>query len=260
MLFLSGDEVQAPQHEGPNGSTGASIPAGENEKAVALLLAASEQLSQMRNPRSGDRAVLLAQALLETHEVAQLEALGAAGFIRLGDLAYLRRPLRKATGATPSTWPHGIEVQRLSELPETDRSGTLLRALERSYIDTLDCPELCGMRRVSDVLDSHYSVGVFDPALWWIVRERGQPEGCMLLSSCPEQQLIELVYLGLAPPLRARGIGASLLNMAFIDVARRSERSITCAVDLRNHPAMRLYESAGFQQFSTRIPMVKPLP
>jgi ribosomal protein S18 acetylase RimI-like enzyme len=81
----------------------------------------------------------------------------------------------------------------------------------------------------------------------------------MLLSACPEQNLIELVYLGLAPPLRARGIGGSLLRMAFTEVSRRPEKSMTCAVDLRNHPALRLYESAGFQQFSTRVPMVRAL-
>jgi ribosomal protein S18 acetylase RimI-like enzyme len=260
MLFLSPDEVHPDHDQGPGRASPADRSSTRLDGRVALLRAVGDELTGLRDHQSGERRVVLLQALLEEHEAGALDALGVAGFTRLGDLAYLRRPLRKATASGQPSWPPGIEVRRLSELPEDARTPALLRALERSYIDTLDCPELCGMRRVPDVLDSHYSVGVFDPALWWIVVDRGEAEGCMLLSPCPEQQLIELVYLGLSPTMRGRGIGASLLTLAFTHVARRPERSMTCAVDLRNHPAMRLYRSAGFQQFSTRIPMVKPLP
>ena len=77
------------------------------------------------------------------------------------------------------------------------------KALERSYVDTLDCPELCGLRVVDDVLESHRSVGVFDPGMWWLVMAEDEPEGCMLLSACPEQNAVELVYLGISPRLRA---------------------------------------------------------
>jgi ribosomal protein S18 acetylase RimI-like enzyme len=34
---------------------------------------------------------------------------------------------------------------------------------------------------------------------------------------------------------------------------------MTCAVDLRNEPALRLYERAGFRAFSRRVALVRVL-
>jgi ribosomal protein S18 acetylase RimI-like enzyme len=34
---------------------------------------------------------------------------------------------------------------------------------------------------------------------------------------------------------------------------------LTCAVDTRNAPAMRLYHRLGFERFATRIPLVRAL-
>lgn len=261
MLFLSANEDHTPNRRA-HGPRASESPVSQLDQRVGLLRAACEELAVLKPPgphSHAGRAVCLAQALLEPSEIGAVEALAGAGFVRLGDLAYMRRSLRKESPEGGAAWPEGVEVKRLSEFAQEDRTGLLVRALERSYIATLDCPELCGMRRVSDVLDSHFSVGAFNPDLWWVVLAGGEPEGCMLLSACPEQQVIELVYLGLSPALRGRGIGRSLLRMGFAEIKGRPERSMTCAVDVRNHPALRLYQGAGFQQFSTRIPMVKPL-
>jgi ribosomal protein S18 acetylase RimI-like enzyme len=135
----------------------------------------------------------------------------------------------------------------------------LSKALERTYEETMDCPELCGMRVVGDVLESHRSVGVFDPGMWWLVMDSGEPEGCMLLSACPEQNAVELVYLGLSPRLRGRGLGSSLLMMGVQSLTGRPEKMLTCAVDTRNAPAMALYRRCGFQRFAVRVPLVLSL-
>ena len=39
-----------------------------------------------------------------------------------------------------------------------------------------------------------------------VLRDQGAPAGCMLLNRCPEQRVVELVYIGLAPGLRGRGL------------------------------------------------------
>lgn len=150
----------------------------------------------------------------------------------------------------------GVVLRRLSDINASEHDALLAIALERSYIDTQDCPELCGLRDVADVLDSHRSVGDYDPALWWIIEYQGKPEGAMLLSACPEQQTIELVYLGISPVLRGKGIGSAMLALGLKELTGRPEGTISCAVDTRNAPAMKLYKRAGFQQFSTRVPMV----
>ncbi|MGE3107534.1 MAG: GNAT family N-acetyltransferase [Phycisphaerales bacterium] len=222
-----------------------------------------------RSPRvilPGQQSVILVQALLETSEHEAAVALSGAGFIRLGDLAYMRRPLagaasRRQTRADSPNWPPGITVRPLSQIDASEHDELLARALARSYIDTLDCPELCGLRSVDDVIDSHRAVGTLDLSKWWIVQEHGQVEGAMLLSACPEQTpaSVELVYLGLSPSLRGRGLGAGLLKMGLAAVSGGAAASITCAVDSRNAPAMKLYKRAGFQRFSLRVPMVKGL-
>ena len=105
-----------------------------------------------------------------------------------------------------------MSAATLNELGLDAAAPELLEALESSYQDTLDCPELCGLRETPDVLDSHRSTGVFDPALWWMVHVNGQARGCALFNRCPEQRTIELVYLGLSPELRGRGLGKWLLR------------------------------------------------
>ena len=72
----------------------------------------------------------------------------------------------------------------------------------RSYLDTLDCPALCGLRTTADVLESHKHAGAWDPAIWWIIQREGRPEGCMLLSETAEHDAVELVYIGLGPEAR----------------------------------------------------------
>jgi ribosomal protein S18 acetylase RimI-like enzyme len=227
--------------------------------------------------------VHLAQALLEPDQTTMEVALVDAGFERLATLDYLRRELpRRAT--TAPTWPADVTVRSMAELGVTlestipanlesiapgsrsnapsrsdDAWSMLARALQASYEQTLDCPALCGLRDMGDVLLSHRSVGAFDPALWFVVLRGDVPLGCMLLSPCPAQDAVELVYLGIGPALRGQGLGASLLNLAFARLSGRGERSFACAVDRSNAPAMKLYHGARFRAFTSRVAMVRSL-
>jgi mycothiol synthase len=126
-------------------------------------------------------------------------------------------------------------------------------------VETLDCPELCGLRETRDVLDSHRSAGRFDPALWWMVRREGKPAGALLLNPSPAQGHVELVYLGLAPELRGCGVARRLMLTGLSALAGRAERDVTLAVDTRNTPALRLYESLGFRPFARRTALVRPI-
>lgn len=218
----------------------------------------------------------IAQALPDPLEAWAVSAFGAAGFHGVGTLGYLRRepgPLASPgsgsgmSGASAEfePWPAGVELVRYDEL--RSRAGgsigadrDVMRALDRSYLDTLDCPELCGLRETVDVLASHRATGSPDPTMWWVVFLKGEAEGCVLLNPCPDLQTVELVYLGLGPLLRGKGVGRRLLTMG-ISRARTLHPgwAVTCAVDERNVPALRLYDALGFRSFGRRVAMVRAI-
>jgi ribosomal protein S18 acetylase RimI-like enzyme len=199
----------------------------------------------------------LGQCLLEPHEGGAHAAMLAAGFFDVGSLAYLRRAVTLGPGGETAReeLPAGCVVRRY-------RSGddaALIRGLERSYEGTLDCPELCGLRKTADVLESHRAAGQWDPAFWWVVEQGELIEGMLLLNPSPEMNSIELVYLGLAPGLRGRGVGRQLLAHGLRALVGRPEEVVTCAVDVRNLPALRLYRRMGFSEFARRTALVRPV-
>ena len=200
----------------------------------------------------------VAQTLLAPHERRAASAFTHAGFQSVGSLAYMHRATPKVgefPGATMSGWPDGVVVRHPTQLDEP----LLIEAMNRSYEGTLDCPELCGVRDTADVLTSHRSTGRFEPHLWWLIEFRGQPHGVMLFNPVPDQSTIELVYVGLSPVLRGKGLGSKLLRLGLASLAGRPEMEVTCAVDDRNEPARRLYIREGFAEFAKRVAMVKPL-
>lgn len=204
----------------------------------------------------------LAQSLLDSTDLVRGVAYERAGFTRLATLGYLRRRLtrtRAARGAPVyrsfADLPAGVRVENWR--PGMD--GAFIDALEASYADTLDCPELCGLRETTDVLASHKAAGEFHPSLWWLVRDGDAPAGAMLFSPSPQHSHIELVYLGVAPSLRGKGVAGALLESGLRALERRPERVVTCAVDQRNEPARRLYRRAGFEQFAERVAYIRPV-
>ena len=202
-------------------------------------------------------AARVGQALLETREETLAPAFEAGGFRRIARLWYLVRP-RPAAEEFPRPeprWPEGVTVRHWGEGDDP----ALVRALERSYVDTLDCPELSRIRRPAEVLESHRASGRWESRLWWLVRRAGRPEGAMLFNPSASSGTIELVYLGLSPSLRGEGLGASLLTFGLSHLIGRSEQTVTCAVDQRNAPACRLYERFGFVRFEERLALVREL-
>lgn len=215
--------------------------------------------------------VRLAQALLNPGERGSARAFQQGGFHELARLAYLGRPVptpAEFENFTPWQLPDSVRATSLAEhqasAEETD--SRLLVALSRSYEQTLDCPELCGLRTPQDVLDSHRSVRKYDPRWWWLIEEDGVPEGVMLFTANPEQGDVELVYLGISPKLRGRGIARVLMRSGMRELAfglggrkGRARGQLSCAVDLANEPARRLYRGLGFQMTAERVAMVRSL-
>lgn len=204
----------------------------------------------------------LAQALLLRSEAASGRGLEHAGFTKLAELAYLRKtPLRTSERfeSYRDGLVEGVTVKRLIDIEDSERDQTLTQALEASYKDTLDCPELQSLRETSDVLVSHKATGVFDPTLWWVLFKDNEPAGVTLVSALEERSEAELVYMGLGRSLRGHGLGKRMLGLAIDELRKRGTGSLTCAVDLRNTPAMKLYSSLGLRAFAERVAYVLDL-
>ena len=177
-----------------------------------------------------------------------------AEFLELATLSYLERPLTRATLPPRPVWPPGFETQPYRD----ELSGDLKLALEASYIDTLDCPGLYGLRRTGDIIAGHRATGVFEAPLWTLLRLDGKPAGAVLLNPFPTQKTVELVYLGLGPEARGRGLGRQLLRHALWLLAPRRERTLTLAVDDRNTPAQAIYSAENMRRVLQRIALIRP--
>ncbi len=238
MCFLSGPADGLPEDE-------------RTDERAACIRSMLDHLAPER--------ISLAQALPEPEETWAVRAYDRAGFTHAGELSYMELELRgKKRASAHTNWPSGVQVRAVHD-PHTTDFKHLIDALEASYIKTLDCPELCGLRSTEDVLASHLSTGAFDPSLWQLAFEGDTPIGCSLVSLIPENGSAELVYIGLAPRGRSRGLGRALLEHAIAELQRRRVDRLVCAVDRHNIPAVQLYNDLGFQGFSARSAWVCPV-
>jgi len=199
--------------------------------------------------------IRLAQALTDPHDALQREALLRGGFSELAYLSYLERPLADPAALPAPRWPGDVTVEPYREALR----GEMIRALDRSYEETLDCPGLRGLRRTEDILAGHQATGEFDPDLWTLLRVNGEASGMLLLNRSPASNTIELVYIGLAPTARGRGLGRLLLRHGLHLLGRREERAITLAVDEQNNPALALYRGEGFRRVLRRTALIRPI-
>ena len=174
----------------------------------------------------------------------------AAGFHRLAQLIYLRKDL---VGSPLPDVPARDGQNGLTWCSyETFAPGELAGILPATYEGSLDCPGLAGLRDIDDVITGHKNGERFCPPCWWIVRCDGRPCGCILVNDWPSQCSAEVVYMGVAPEFRGRGLGRIMLDSATWAARQRQRLCVDLAVDSRNIYAQNVYRSAGFREVSCR--------
>jgi GNAT superfamily N-acetyltransferase len=190
----------------------------------------------------------VAQALVDASSPRRAAIdLTRGGIPRVTQLTYLAR----ATDIHLDTVGLLPNFQWRTYGPETE--ADFREVLRESYIDSLDMPELEGIRSLEDVVASHCSGGRFDADRWLVGRLPGEPDAAavLLLTSHSDRDAWEVAYLGLTPAARGRGLGRASLVHA-LDLARPHTARLELAVDVRNKPAERLYRRAGFAEFDQR--------
>lgn len=225
------------------------------------------------------RGVQLAQVLLDPADARSRGLYEGRGFRRVAELVYLQgSPRRKA--AAPAL-PAGFAW--LTYGPETH--DAFVSTIAASYQDSLDCPSLNGLRDMDDVLAGHKASGEFDPSLWLLLCEwvdaagssaeesadraanstddattrRLLPRGALLLSRMQPGDTVELVYLGLTPASRGRGLGDLLVKQALAAVAAQGLGRLSLAVDSNNAPALKLYYRHGLQRVASKVALMRML-
>lgn len=193
-----------------------------------------------------ERSIVLLEILLEPGSEALAGAIGEAGFRKITRLLYLQRHDRTGTPAARTTpeleWVHFSEA----------RQPLFESTLASTYKDSQDCPELAGLRTISDVLAGHRATEVFDPKLWWVALSNGAPVGVILLNRIQAEAALEVDYMGVVPSARGRGVADALLSRAATLAREINANHLTLAVDERNEPARHLYARWGFTDFGVR--------
>lgn len=202
-----------------------------------------------------ERNVELAQALLDPGDAVASGCFAQAHFTMLANLSYMERPIRTSDARLAADLPEPFAIEPYADTMRAE----LVDLLEQTYIDTLDCPGLVGLRDAKDILIGHESVGDMTTRIWLLLRMHGSAAGIVMLNPSPANDTIELVYLGLAPAARGKGVGVALLRAGLAQLANRRERSVTLAVDQQNSPAMTLYSREGFKPVLERVAMIRSL-
>lgn len=226
------------------------------------------------------RGLALVQALLSPDEGLKGDALERGGLTRLAELIYLHRPAEAAPGpgetgsrpalADPEAPPGLIRPRPAPSNPDAPdpaglrgeawtpgRDGAFEAVIAASYVGTRDCAGLRGLRDIEDVVAGHRATGVFHPGLWTLWSDAAGPVAVLLLAEAASPAGarddrpagsppgIELVYLGVAPRGRGRGVGGALLRYT-LAAAAPFGGAVSLAVDRDNPAARRLYRRAGF--------------
>jgi ribosomal protein S18 acetylase RimI-like enzyme len=192
------------------------------------------------------RGAKLAQALLPSAAGPSGAALERNGYRCVTRLLYLRHYLDLP--ATLLTTEDRLSFVPYSRCTADEFHETLLR----TYVETLDCPEVNGVRDLTEILAGHRAQGKPDAHHWWLARTPARPVGVLLATELLDAQGWDISYLGLVPEARGHGLGKELVRKALFEARAADALLLTLAVDDRNWPARDLYRRMGFETFDSR--------
>lgn len=197
-------------------------------------------------------AVALAQINVAHDDAYPAETLADSGFPLLADLRYLTLDVPPAPGATDATQTSPSLNVRFHP-HAADDPARLAAVIQATYVDTLDCPAIEGLRSMPEVLAGYAAQGAYRPELWYVVERAGRDAGVLILAEHAQAGNCELVYMGVVPTARGAGLGRQILARALSDARHLGSQRLVLAVDAANAPARALYDAAGFSEWDRRL-------
>ena len=203
--------------------------------------------------RAAFEKLTLAQVLLDTHDHSVFALLTTCGFQRLAELLYLQVSVPRSV-REPSL-PPGLRWRNYSRDTHALFASTVLATYDKS----LDCPALNGLRSIDDILAGHKGAGSFDGNLWFLLCDHDVPLAVLLLNRVGSTDLVELVYVGIIPQHRRKGLGDILIRQALHAAATTGCARLSLAVDADNLPALKLYWRHGLQAIGRKLALLRDL-
>jgi len=137
---------------------------------------------------------------------------------------------------------------RLTFRPYKNEHWDRMTALvEKTYINTLDFPQLTGLVPAECILRGYQESHFFDPSLWYFVEFQSQSIGVLLLTQIEDSEHLELTYLGLTEDFRGQGLSLEIVQFAQYIAKLQNASHLLTAVDSANIPALNTYMRCGFQ-------------
>ena len=212
-------------------------PCFQSPAARELMLAAESFLVEKR--------VDFAQMVIASEVEIAVNLLALAGFHKLVELEYLCLDKKNFT--------EQVAEYRLVFEPDAPRNPMRLQnLLLETYRQTLDCPELNGLRDIADVLQGYQQQGNYRPEQWYYAKSGSTDVGVLILAEYPATGIWELVYMGVVPGARGNRYGAEIVGHAIRQAILHSANKLVLAADVRNAPALAMYRSVGFEYWDRR--------
>lgn len=210
--------------------------------------------------RLDEAGAWIGQVLLEPTQAHEHAAMQRNGFAKLTELRFFERWLNDTVFSPKRETKSPI---RYVSYRRSRNRLAFANLLEATYRSSLDCPELSDVRDGRQSLKIHETAGSFKSDMWRLYRNSGTDVGILLMADRPDQRAWEVLYLGVVESARRCGIGRAMLLDAMDAACKAKAEKLLLAADIRNAPAISLYESLGFQCVATRVAFVRlghPLP
>jgi ribosomal protein S18 acetylase RimI-like enzyme len=234
------------------GAAGLCWPPQVTGAASVVVAAIEDMLIKAALGEFRRRGAGFVQALPTTDEIPQAPALLRHGFSHITTLLYLELN-------APTSFPVAPPARlRFESYAACDRS-VFHATLWATYENTLDCPELNGLRTLDQIVEGHRAAFGCRLDWWWLAFVADRPVGVVVTAKAEEPDAWELSYLGLVPAARGRGLGTALATKAITACQSEGIKRVTLAVDRRNSPALRLYARLGFVETDRREVLLMPL-
>ncbi|WDI42682.1 GNAT family N-acetyltransferase [Bremerella sp. P1] len=224
---------------------GPGILSEESDSTADLLIQQAVQFAKHHDCH-------LLQSLVGPENRPAGNLLAGCGFQSITLLSHLEA----LTEDVPAEPPHSdLQFRRCDDF----QSEAFRNLVAQTYENSLDCPELDGMRDVADVLEGYHATSNKSTYNWYTLENDGEMIGVVITAHHAEPQQLELIYFGLTPRYRQLGLGKEILRFVLQLAQFLGCRSTITGVDQRNTPAIALYRRFGFEQASVKELFLLPL-